>query len=505
MRAPALLVTLALPVAASIAAGCSRSPPTPAPSTSGPAAVATSTGIDAGPRPTSLTTVRIEGVPHVRQRPDFCGEACLEMAAARLGSRLDQDDAFLLSGVSPSLGRGAHTAELAEAARRMGFRTGSVWSEVPARDPGPALASLFASMHADLARGVPSIVCMRWDDDPQPEHFRLVVGYDVSRDEVVYQEPAEDNGGYKVMPRATFLSRWPLRYGTERWSVVRIALDPQPGGLAPRPARPPGPSLADLSQHVQALRPRLPPGFDLVVERPFVVIGNGGAAEVASVARGTVRFAVERLERDFFRTAPQRVLEVWLFADAPSYRAGVLHLTGEAPDTPYGFYSSRRGGLFMNIATGGGTLVHEIVHPYVEADLPHAPSWVNEGLGSLFEQSADRAGLIVGLPNWRLAGLQEAIREDRLPTFRALAHTSTDEFYEDASGTSYAQARYLMLWLQERGALIPFVHALRTSLVRDPTGWAALTTALRQGDTAEEDMAAFQERWEAWVMGLRFP
>jgi hypothetical protein len=492
-------LTSLLAVTAFLLAACSRSPPSPVGAASSPEVAGAPTVVDPGPRP-ALATVRIEGVPHTRQRPDFCGEACLEMAAARLGSKLDQDDAFLLAGVDPGLGRGAHTAELARAAQRMGFRIGEVWSEVSARDPGPGLASLFASMHADLARGVPSIVCMRWGDDPQPEHFRLVVGYDAVEDEVVYQEPAEDAGGYRTMPRSTFLSRWPLRYGSERWSVVRIALDPRPEGLAARPERPPGPSLADLSQHVQALRPRLPPGFHVVVERPFVVVGNGGAAEVASVAQGTVRFAVERLERDFFRAAPERVLEVWLFADADSYRAGVLRLTGEAPDTPYGFYSSRRGGLFMNIATGGGTLVHEIVHPYVEADLPEAPSWVNEGLGSLFEQSGDRAGLIVGLPNWRLAGLQEAIREDRLPSFHALAHTSTEAFYEDRSGTSYAQARYLMLWLQERGALIPFVHALRSSLRRDPTGWATLTTIL-----GEKDMEAFQERWETWVMGLRFP
>ena len=46
----------------------------------------------------------------------------------------------------------------------------------------------------------------------------------------------------------------------------------------------------------------------------------------------------------------------------------------------------------MNIATGGGTLVHEIVHPFVEANFPGCPTWFNEGLGSLYEQSAERKG-----------------------------------------------------------------------------------------------------------------
>ena len=42
----------------------------------------------------------------------------------------------------------------------------------------------------------------------------------------------------------------------------------------------------------------------------------------------------------------------------------------------------------MNIATGGGTLVHEIVHPFMAANFEQCPSWFNEGLGSLYEQSA---------------------------------------------------------------------------------------------------------------------
>jgi len=489
-------------------AGCSRSPTnreatpretTPSLVSSAPSAHA-ARPFDPTAGAPDLRTVRVEGVPHVRQKPDFCGEACLEMAARRLGSPLDQDDAFILAAIDPGLGRGAFTPELVEAAKRMGFRTGPVWSQIDAHAPAVELDRLFAAMHADLVRGVPSIVCMRWSDADQPEHFRLVVGYDAARDEIIYQEPAEDGGGGRTMSRALFLSRWPLRYGPDRWSVVRIALDPDPTGLAVRPARAPGPSIADLSQHVQSLKERIPEGFQIRVERPFVLIGNGGPAELEHAARDVVRFAVERLERDFFARAPAKVLEVWLFRDAPSYQRGVRLLTGEGPGTPYGFYSPSHGMLLMNLATGGGTLVHEIVHPYVEADLPAAPSWVNEGLGSLFEQSADRGGHIVGLTNWRLEGLQDAIVDRRLGSLDKLSHTTRDAFYGDGSGTHYAAARYLMFYLQERGLLVGFVKALHTDLARDPSGWTTLVATL-----GERDMAVFQKRWEAWVLELTFP
>ena len=38
--------------------------------------------------------VCIEKIPHVRQKADFCGEACVEMWLKKLGSRLTQDDVF---------------------------------------------------------------------------------------------------------------------------------------------------------------------------------------------------------------------------------------------------------------------------------------------------------------------------------------------------------------------------------------------------------------------------
>jgi len=62
-------------------------------------------------------------------------------------------------------------------------------------------------------------------------------------------------------------------------------------------------------------------------------------------------------------------------------------LLGEHPTTPYGYYSRNKKALVMNIGTGGGTLLHEMVHAMAEADFEDIPSWLNEGLGSLYEAS----------------------------------------------------------------------------------------------------------------------
>jgi hypothetical protein len=262
-------------------------------------------------------------------------------------------------------------------------------------------------------------------------------------------------------------------------------------------------SSAAYAEHIRELRARLRarglPHLSVRIEEPFVVAGDGTPAELARSAQ-TVRWAADKLEAGFFAKRPTKILDVFLFSTEESYERGVQALTGDAPTTPYGFYSSTNRGLFMNIATGGGTLVHEIVHPYVEADFPGAPPWLNEGLGSLFEQSAERDGRIVGLTNWRLAGLQRAIERGGLPSFRALTGLGSDAFYGDSSGTNYAQSRYLLYYMQEQGLLRDFYRAFRAGRAKDPSGYATLVASL-----GERDMADFQRRWERYVAALRFP
>lgn len=461
---------------------------------------ATTAAAPGGVAPMGLPTVILDGVPHVAQRPDFCGEACVEMAERRLGHDVSQDDVFGLAGVDPGLGRGAYTKELAQAARGLGFDVGDVWFETPSADPARGMDEQFRAVHADLVRGVPSILCMHYADrEGSPEHFRLIVGYDATTDEVVYHEPAESNGAYRRMPRALLYTLWPLKYAASAWTLVRIPLAPNQLIDPPKNARAPSP--ADYAQHLRGLKEKLPEGFSIQFEDPFVVAGDEPRDALDRHAKSTVRWAVDHLRADFFPGAtPKEVLTVWLFGSASSYEDGVLSLTGESPTTPYGFYSPSKKGLFMNIATGGGTLVHEIVHPLVEADYGDAPAWINEGLGSLFEQSAERDGHIVGLTNWRLPGLQKAIQTGKaIPSFEELAAMDDHTFYDLDRGTNYAEARYLMYWLQEHDLVRSFYARARDHKADDPTGYGSLVAIL-----GGRDMVAFQAEWKEFVLGLHF-
>lgn len=259
------------------------------------------------------------------------------------------------------------------------------------------------------------------------------------------------------------------------------------------PAAPSEPLSPGVSEHLAGLD--VPEGFHVAVHRPFLVLGDMPQAEVADLTQRLVAWSDRLLRQDLFKAAPEPWVDVWLYRDAESYERHVTAIFDEPPDTPYGFANER--GLFMNIATGGGTLVHELVHPYVDADLPGAPPWLNEGLGSLYEACAQRDGHIVGLLNWRLEGLQEGIEADALLSFKELTELDRAGFYGEGSGLHYAQSRYLLYYLQEQGKLFSFYAAARAGFEADPTGYTALVEAL-----GEADMAAFQARWEGWVMGL---
>ena len=447
-----------------------------------------------------LPSVTIAGIPHVKQKPDFCGEACAEMWLRKQQATVDQDYVYDQSGLDPLLGRGCYTKELSTALRKMGFKIGPVFTTILVSDAEAGLDQAFAALHADLRRGIPSIACTHFDDQPDTtEHFRLVFGYDQQTDEVLYHDPALDEGADLRMARAMFLQLWPLKYTPDKWTLVRLRLDaPQPpvATAAAKGVFTP----ADYAQHIMELRKRLPhAGFSIVIQKPFVVVGDEKLKVVQQRSEQTVKWAVERLQRQYFSKDPTDIIDIWLFRDAPSYEEYTTQLTDDKPGTPFGFYSPTDKALFMNISTGGGTLVHEIVHPFIASNFPDCPSWFNEGLASLYEQSADREGQLVGLTNWRLKGLQEAIGNASVPSFQKLCSTTTNEFYHQDEGTNYSQARYLCYTLQQRGLLAKYYHAFVKNVDTDPTGYETLKTIL-----GEEDMTDFQKRWEADVLKLEF-
>jgi hypothetical protein len=259
-------------------------------------------------------------------------------------------------------------------------------------------------------------------------------------------------------------------------------------------------ATADFERHVAQLRKRLASNdFTIVVQPPFVVIGDQPPETVKYRAEETVKWTVDKLKQDYFTEDPKEILDIWLFKDAASYEKNTRLLFSDQPSTPYGYYSREHKALIMNIGTGGGTLVHEIVHPFMEANFPDCPPWLNEGMGSLYERVGEEDGHIYGYVNWRLPGLQKAIKAGNVPTFKTLMEKDANDFYGDRTGVNYAQSRYLCYYLQEKKLLVKFYKRFHARQSADPSGFQTLKVVL-----GEPDMDQFQKRWERFVLGLSY-
>ncbi len=256
----------------------------------------------------------------------------------------------------------------------------------------------------------------------------------------------------------------------------------------------------EFAQHVEKLKKRIPKGiFTIIIQKPFVVIGDEAPQKVKSRSIHTIKWAVDRLKEKYFNKDPEDIIDIWLFKDETSYRKYTRVLFNDNPDTPFGYYSPAHKALIMNIATGGGTLVHEIVHPFVAANFPECPAWFNEGLGSLYEQCGEKNNQIWGYTNWRLSGLQDAIKVNQVQSFKVLTATSDNEFYDNETDDYYAQSRYLCYYMQNNGLLKKFYNEFTNNYKNDPTGYETLKKVLN-----ESDLDNFKKKWERFVLGLTF-
>jgi hypothetical protein len=254
-----------------------------------------------------------------------------------------------------------------------------------------------------------------------------------------------------------------------------------------------------FDEHVAELKKQAPRGFTIVPAPPFVVVGDEAPEKVFARATGTVHWAVSKLKADFFQKDPPQIIDVWLFKDRASYTNHAHSLFGDSPASPFGYYSAAHRALIMNISTGTGTLVHEIVHPFMRANFPHCPPWFDEGLASLYEASTERDGHIQGLVNWRYKGLAQAIRGGTTISFEKLTSLSSDQFYGPTDGYSqfYGQARYLCYYLQEKRLLVSYYRQFVANATTDPTGYETLMRVLKT-----RDMDGFKKKWEAFLLGL---
>lgn len=315
--------------------------------------------------------------------------------------------------------------------------------------------------------------------------------------------------------------------------AVTSAMPVDPSSLAPAaPASAPAPQpvapeppydlSADAELRTQVARARFGQRTRVVVEGDAFVLVDADHGSAFDAGRSQVHRAVHALLSGPFEGPPDRAVTVYIFSTHRAYvefskkRFDIdpdPHEPGERP--LYGYYQRTAREILMDGTTGWGTLTHEIVHPFVqrwfgggEGGGRAAPTWLDEGIASLFEQPVydPRDGSIHGATNWRYEQLREAIESPELgPQVRleALFDMSDDAFVapDDATvqGLHYAMARYVCQWLDGRGELWALLNDWRRAAA-DGDDASGLTSFTR---TVGWTPADANSAWVRYVRGLR--
>lgn len=148
---------------------------------------------------------------------------------------------------------------------------------------------------------------------------------------------------------------------------------------------------------------------------------------------------------------------------------------------------------WVDARTIGPTLLHEFTHALHFADQgprgQEHPVWVVEGLASLFEYSRVVDGHVVPRHNHQLADVREDLRLRKTVPWEKMVKFEHRQFHS----VHYAQGRYMMFYLYDKGVLKNWYDAFCAGYAEDATGGAALEKVLGK------KLPEIEKDWIEWV------
>jgi hypothetical protein len=238
----------------------------------------------------------------------------------------------------------------------------------------------------------------------------------------------------------------------------------------------------------------------MIVYPPFIVAGDVSTAELDHHLGSVILPTASAIQHTYCETEPDEPILVLLFSDEGTYRQHTHRLFSQTNVSIYGYYKSATRTVGLNLASGTGTLAHELTHALFDFDFPEIPLWLNEGIASLHEQAksvgGQQARRFVGQMNWRYPILNDAIHSGTLRSIRELVETPNG-FRGVGEGVNYAQARFLCMYLQQQGKLVALYKSLRKEFHRDSTGAETLRSLFPGSSWAEID-----DEFQKWAIAL---
>ena len=186
-----------------------------------------------------------------------------------------------------------------------------------------------------------------------------------------------------------------------------------------------------------------------------------------------IKQTIDAMTDDLLNKLPDRVTPVFLFSDFDTYKEFSVKTFGieENDLSPYGYYKISKNAIAVKYYKWKGSITHEITHSLIQYDFPDMPSWLNEGLASLHEKYEYKDGRMYGAFSWRIVALKRALDRETYTGLKKLMKTNDEELYDEGrTSFYYAQARYLLMMIQQQGLLKKYYKLFRDTYEEDNTG-----------------------------------
>ncbi|WP_339731956.1 hypothetical protein [uncultured Gimesia sp.] len=255
---------------------------------------------------------------------------------------------------------------------------------------------------------------------------------------------------------------------------------------------------AECETQAKVIQQRISIPTNVLVKAPYILIGDYETQTLEALHRKAIQPTEYALNVSYFDSQPDRPITIIVLSSQERYQQVAYDLDRRKTGSYYGYFQSDEMRIVLNLATGGGTLGHELTHALAQIDYPDMPEWFDEGLASLHEQCefSEAGNQLVGISNWRSQILLSALDRNQLPGLETLVQQI--RIKTDREALTYAYARYFCLYLQEKRLLSPFYRKLRTNSEFDETGQRTLQQLLNVKDLSEVD-PDFQQ----WLVGFR--
>jgi hypothetical protein len=175
-----------------------------------------------------------------------------------------------------------------------------------------------------------------------------------------------------------------------------------------------------------------------------------------------------------------------------------VHFRSPGPRVAY--YSPYDKSIMAWMPTGGGTLIHELVHALMDNEFPGAPAWLSEGMASMHEEMDNTT--FEPKNNYRLYYIDEYTKRFQCSFgIEKLLAIEAESFNKDPGSMLYsAFARYFSMYLHEKGVLEKVYKAFRAHPDLTITAQKEILEKVTQ-----QSIEVLQSGWEMYIRHQPLP